>query len=167
MLRSLSLLSPRSVAVTQRYHPAPLLRSHGHAVRHPWAWGTGHRFPRPGSGWKRQVFPRSSGIPMQTCRALRPRRASALGLRGSFLVQGVPAWAPSVSTALRFRLPPSPQRRPPPPCSYFGAPSHGLSARCLRLALESCLPKTQDSLQVAGQALPGGLSVLLDPKEGF
>jgi hypothetical protein len=53
--------------------------------------------------------------------------------------------------------PPLWQKRRLPRFANFGAQSHGFSTRCLRFVRWVAHTRTQDSLLVAGQALPGGI----------
>lgn len=63
--------------------------------------------------------------------------------------------------------PPLASRRRLPRFGNFGAQSHGLGAGCLRFVRWVTHTRTQDSLLVAGQALPGGIRTRRVPTKGF
>jgi hypothetical protein len=99
--------------------------------------------------------PRFLGNPPPTCPALRPRWASV----------------PSHS-ALRYRLPRSRRRRLPSSAWvshdwHFGAPSHGLHARCLRFAARvTPAPRKTRSRLVASLGRTGLVPARF-PSKGF
>ena len=144
-------LSPRLVAFAWRY-PASRLSIRSQRPRTP-DRGPGVHAPVPTPGKMRREASRASQVPGQPAVPM-PCSSTPAGPNTPGHC-GMSAWPPLC-----------PQQRLPQN-SPFGAPSHGLGTRCLRLVRRGYPPPTQNSLPAAGQALPDGIGYPQGPDERF
>ncbi len=138
---ALPLLSPHFVSFVWRYHPVRLSSFLPQARRRLGARSFCDWQP-PASSY-RDGNDRASQVPGQ------PLCAYALFFD--------PGRTESIRPCDGSAWPPCATRRRLPQCGNFGAEWHGVGTGCLRFVHRIARKRTQDSLLVAGQALPGGI----------
>jgi hypothetical protein len=146
---ALPSLSPRFVSFAWRYHPVRLCSFLPQARRRLGAWSFRDWQPRA-SLWNGD----EQGLPgsWKTLLCLCPFSAGRTNPSGHTMSRHGPRTQHDEGSTR---------------CGNFGAEWHGLGTGCLRFVRRITPDTTQDSLLVAGQALPGGIGYPQGPTKGF